>query len=456
MSEQNVQDIAKAQAFIAANNIKLIEFVYVDYNGIARGKTITVKKLGNHLTSGIGITRAMFGMNSHDQLQDIMGMTAVGEVRLIPDLSTLTLVPSVKQVATVMCNHYKTSREIYEADPRWLLQDVLKKYENLGLKTIGTYENEFIYFKQNNEKEFEVIDEHPCFAMNATDIFYEMLPDILETLEDSGIDAEQYYPEAGFGQHELSMAPTDLLSAADNEMRFKRVLQTIAKQRDLLVTFAPKPILKTEGNGGHIHLSLWNIKDEKNALYDANDEMKLSQLGKYFVGGLLKHIKAVVALTCPTVNSYQRLQPGEWSSAYATYGQDNREAAVRIPSTYWDNQENSMNIELKASDASANPYLAIAGILIAGLDGIENKIEPGQPVDVDPATLSDKQRENMGIVQLPTTLSEAIEELVNDQYFKKEIPNKLLEAYYKVKKSEVKLYEGFAPAKIAEMHRLIY
>lgn len=456
MSEQNVQDIAKAQAFIAANNIKLIEFVYVDYNGIARGKTITVKKLGNHLTSGIGITRAMFGMNSHDQLQDIMGMTAVGEVRLIPDLSTLTLVPSVKQVATVMCNHYKTSREIYEADPRWLLQDVLKKYENLGLKTIGTYENEFIYFKQNNEKEFEVVDEHPCFAMNATDIFYEMLPDILETLEDSGIDAEQYYPEAGFGQHELSMAPTDLLSAADNEMRFKRVLQTIAKQRDLLVTFAPKPILKTEGNGGHIHLSLWNIKDEKNALYDANDEMKLSQLGKYFVGGLLKHIKAVVALTCPTVNSYQRLQPGEWSSAYATYGQDNREAAVRIPSTYWDNQENSMNIELKASDASANPYLAIAGILIAGLDGIENKIEPGQPVDVDPATLSDKQRENMGIVQLPTALSEAIEELVNDQYFKKEIPNKLLEAYYKVKKSEVKLYEGFAPAKIAEMHRLIY
>lgn len=456
MSEQNVQDIAKAQAFIAANNIKLIEFVYVDYNGIARGKTITVKKLGNHLTSGIGITRAMFGMNSHDQLQDIMGMTAVGEVRLIPDLSTLTLVPSVKQVATVMCNHYKTSREIYEADPRWLLQDVLKKYENLGLKTIGTYENEFIYFKQNNEKEFEVVDEHPCFAMNATDIFYEMLPDILETLEDSGIDAEQYYPEAGFGQHELSMAPTDLLSAADNEMRFKRVLQTIAKQHDLLVTFAPKPILKTEGNGGHIHLSLWNIKDEKNALYDANDEMKLSQLGKYFVGGLLKHIKAVVALTCPTVNSYQRLQPGEWSSAYATYGQDNREAAVRIPSTYWDNQENSMNIELKASDASANPYLAIAGILIAGLDGIENKIEPGQPVDVDPATLSDKQRENMGIVQLPTTLSEAIEELVNDQYFKKEIPNKLLEAYYKVKKSEVKLYEGFAPAKIAEMHRLIY
>ncbi|KRM90169.1 glutamine synthetase family protein [Liquorilactobacillus cacaonum] len=456
MSEQNVQDIAKAQAFIAANNIKLIEFVYVDYNGIARGKTITVKKLGNHLTSGIGITRAMFGMNSHDQLQDIMGMTAVGEVRLIPDLSTLTLVPSVKQVATVMCNHYKTSREIYEADPRWLLQNVLKKYENLGLKTIGTYENEFIYFKQNNEKEFEVIDEHPCFAMNATDIFYEMLPDILETLEDSGIDAEQYYPEAGFGQHELSMAPTDLLSAADNEMRFKRVLQTIAKQRDLLVTFAPKPILKTEGNGGHIHLSLWNIKDEKNALYDANDEMKLSQLGKYFVGGLLKHIKAVVALTCPTVNSYQRLQPGEWSSAYATYGQDNREAAVRIPSTYWDNQENSMNIELKASDASANPYLAIAGILIAGLDGIENKIEPGQPVDVDPAALSDKQRENMGIVQLPTTLSEAIEELVNDQYFKKEIPNKLLEAYYKVKKSEVKLYEGFAPAKIAEMHRLIY
>lgn len=456
MIEQNLEETARAQAFIATNNIKLLEFVYVDYNGITRGKTITVKKLGNHLISGIGITRAMLGMNAHDQLQDIPGMSAVGEVRLIPDLKTLTLVPGVRQIATLMCNHYDTAQNLYEADPRLLLQSVLEEYANLGLKTIGTYENEFIYFKKNEENELEPLDEHPCFSIDATDIFYQMLPDILETLEGSGINAEQYYPEAGFGQHELSMEPTDLLSAADNEIRFKRAIKTIAKEHNLFTTFAPKPILTTEGNGGHIHFSLWNIKADSNALYDESDEMKLSVLGKYFVGGLLKHIKAVVALTCPTVNSYQRLQPGEWSSAYATYGQDNREAAVRIPSTFWGNQESSINIELKASDASANPYLAIAGILLAGLDGIKNKILPNQPLDVDPAELSAEERKKYGVKKLPNSLTEALEELIADKYFKKVLPNKLLEAYCKVKKSEVKFYDGMEPKKIAEIHRIIY
>ncbi|MDN7146068.1 glutamine synthetase family protein [Liquorilactobacillus mali] len=456
MVEQSAEDIAGAQAFIAANNIKLLEFVYVDYNGIARGKTITVKKLGSHLISGIGITRAMFGMNSHDQLQDIVGMTAVGEVRLIPDLKTLALVPGVKQIATLMCNHYDTAQNLYEADPRLLLQNVLEKYADMGLKTIGTYENEFIYFKENEEKKLEPVDEHPCFSIDATGTFYHMLPEVLEALEESGIDAEQYYPEAGFGQHELSMEPTDLLSAADNEIRFKRVIKGVAKKHDLFTTFAPKPLLATEGNGGHIHFSLWKIEDDSNALYDESDEMKLSILGKYFVGGLLKHIKAVVALTCPTVNSYQRLQPGEWSSAYATYGQDNREAAVRIPSTFWGNQESSMNIELKASDASANPYLAIAGILLAGLDGIKNKVLPNQPVDVDPAELSAEEREKFGVKKLPNSLDEAIEELAADEYFKKVLPAKLLEAYCKVKKSEVKFYDGMQQEKIAELHRLIY
>ena len=184
--------------------------------------------------------------------------------------------------------------------------------------------------------------------------------------------------------------------------------------------------------------------------------MHLSQTGQYFVGGILKHIQGLLALTCPSVNSYQRLAPGHWSSAYATYGQDNREAAVRIPSTAWSDPASSMNIELKASDATANPYLAFAGLLAAGLDGITHQLQPGDYCDVDPASLSDAERAAKGIRRLPRTLGQAVDAFVADQLFQNLFGAQLVDAYAKIKREDDHYYGKLELEKIAALHRELY
>lgn len=443
--------------FLKEKNVKLVEFVYVDYDGIARCKTISVEKVKAHLISGIGITKAMFAMNVHDKLLKIDDMTAVGEVRLVPDLTSIRIVPGFPNVATVMCNHFQTDKTPYIVDPRVLLKKELEEFSKMGIHTVGTYENEFTLFKVDEENQQKISAEvHQCYSTSATSIFYERLEDIWKFLKESKIDIEQYYPEAGFGQHELSISPTNFLNAADDEIRFKRIIKFAMSKSNLYASFAPKPILGTEGNGGHIHFSLWDKKTKENIFYDKDDSLNLSKIGYYFVGGMLKHIGAILSFTCPSVNSYQRLKPGEWSSAYATYGKDNREAAIRVPSTFWSNQSDSMNIELKASDASANPYLAILAILIAGMDGIKNKILPGKYVDVDPAMLTEIQRKELGVRKLPSSLKQSLNELRNDEVFLKKLPKSLISAYIKVKQSDISYYESLSAEEIAADHRDIY
>lgn len=184
--------------------------------------------------------------------------------------------------------------------------------------------------------------------------------------------------------------------------------------------------------------------------------MHLSATGRYFIGGLLKHIQGLLALTAASVNSYQRLQPGHWSSAYATFGQDNREAAIRVPSSFWGDEKGGANVELKASDATANPYMALAGILAAGLDGIQNQLEPTTPVDVDPAQLTDEQRAAYGVHRLPTNLQEALDAFASDPLFTKTFSARTVDAYVKVKHAEVEHYQGVAPETIAAEHRDLY
>lgn len=456
-NEGNDKLISKAMNFLQEKKVKLVEFIYVDYDGIARGKVISVEKIKSHLNSGIGITKAMFAMSAHDELASVANMTAVGEVRLIPDLTSLRMVPRFANVATVMCNHYQTNGSPYLADPRLLLKEILGELSNMGLDVLGTYENEFTLFKLDEESHKKVSAEtHPCFSTSAVPIFYEQLDDVWKFLKESKIDIEQYYPEAGFGQHELTMSPTNFLTAADNEIRFKRAIKYAMSKSNLYASFAPKPILNTEGNGGHIHFSLWYKETGENAFFSKTDPLNLSQIGYYFIGGMLKHIESILSFTCPSVNSYQRLKPSEWSSAYATYGKDNREAAIRVPSTFWTNQASSMNIELKASDASANPYLAFSAILIAGIDGIKNKLLPGKYVDVDPASLTEKQRQAYGVKKLPLSLQQSLNKLKNDNFFLEKIPHVLIDAYVKVKQADIRYYDSLSDNQIAEDHRDTY
>ena len=240
--------------------------------------------------------------------------------------------------------------------------------------------------------------------------------ELVAAMEEQGLEVEHYYPELGHGQHELSIRHADALRAADNHVLYRETVRGVAFRHGLWASLAPKPIPDQAGNGTHLHASLIELGSEdspggRNAFADPTDRNGLSQVGYHFIGGLLAHLPALVALTCASVNSYRRLAPQMWASAFTCYGMDNREAAIRICSPLRGDPGSSVNLELKPSDSSANPYLALGAFIYAGLDGIRGKLDPGEAVNVDPATLTDAERAASNTHRLPASLNAALDAL---------------------------------------------
>jgi glutamine synthetase len=234
----------------------------------------------------------------------------------------------------------------------------------------------------------------------------------------------------------------------------------VARQYELAASFAPKPFLDQAGSGAHIHFSLWGAEGTaragQNVLYDAQGREGISQTGNAFIAGVLAHLPGLVALTCASANSYRRLLPHFWSSAYTVYGFDNREAALRIPSRFWGREAESTNCELKPADHSGNPYLALGGLLAAGLDGVRRGLEPGEPVQVDPGNLSDEERERRGIARLPQSLEAALDALAADAVLLEALGPTLATAYLAVKRLEAQHFMGLPAEEEARRHLAIY
>jgi glutamine synthetase len=266
--------------------------------------------------------------------------------------------------------------------------------------------------------------------------------ELVRALTEQGLVVEQYHPELGHGQQELSIRHAPAVAAADNMVRYRETARGVAWRQGLWASLAPKPMPDQAGNGAHLHASLWEAGPDgqpgnRNVLHDTGDPRGLSELAYHWIAGLLAHLPGLVALSCGSVNSYRRLAPQSWSSAYVCWGMDNREAAVRVPSRMWGLEEASTNLELKPSDATGNPYLALGAYIHAGLDGVRNKLDPGRPVDTDPATLSAATRRRRGINRLPASLGEALDALEADELLMDALGPLRSGAYLAVKRSEV-------------------
>ena len=220
-------------------------------------------------------------------------------------------------------------------------------------------------------------DRSLCYSSIGLDEQAKVIDAALTALEAQGFSMKLFHTELGPAQQELSLHRAEALRAADTACLVRETLRGVAREADLYASFAPKPFLDQAGSGAHIHLSLWgtgkSAHPDKNLFYDASARGGLSQLGKYFVGGILHHIHALVAISCASPNSYRRLLPHFWSSAYAAYGFDNREAAIRIPSLFWGHEAEAINLELKCSDHSGNPYLALGALIAAGFEMASRK-----------------------------------------------------------------------------------
>jgi glutamine synthetase len=420
-------------------SVRLVRFLYCDNGAIIRGKASALPSLSGRLTDGIGLTVAMMAMNSLDQLQAVDGMGAVGEVRLVPDTTSFVVLPYAPHSAAMMCDMITGAREPWAGCPRSFLKRMRERALEAGFLLHASMEAEFSLATRNSAGVYTPFDRTLCFATTAMAAAGPFASDLVAALESQGLAVEQYYPELGHGQHEISIRHQEALRAADNHIWLRETIRGVARSHGLVASLAPKPFANQAGNGAHIHFSLWD-EGGRNLFYDPAAADGLSLIGRQFMAGILAHLPALIAITCPSVNSYYRLQPMAWSSAYTIWGHDNREAALRVASPFWSDVAGSTNLELKAADSSCNPYLALGALLAAGLDGIERALDPGTSVELDPATLSEAEREERGIVRLPATLDAALDALEADALLLDALGPLLARSFLAVRRSEASAY----------------
>ncbi|HKE81669.1 MAG TPA: hypothetical protein VKB54_20290, partial [Solirubrobacteraceae bacterium] len=284
------------------------------------------------------------------------------------------------------------------------------------------------------------IDSALCFSTIAMTAAQDYVDDLVGALDAQAIVLEQYYAELGHGQQEISIAHAPALQAADEQLLVRETIRAVAAKRDLVASLAPKPWPDNAGNGCHVHFSLWD--EARNRFYDGSRTDGLSDEAREFLAGVLAHLPGLCGLTAPSFNSYHRILPHFWAGAFTCWGFDNREAPVRIASPFAGSEEDSTNAELKAADASCNPYLALGGLIAAGLDGLERELQLPEPVAVDPATLPDHERERLGIAPLPANQQEALDALSGDDVLTGALGPVLADSYLAVRRSEWAAYSA--------------
>ena len=421
--------------------VRLVRFLYTDNGGVTRGKATHIEGLHNRIQDGIGLTVAMQAMNMLDQLAAVEGMGPVGEIRLVPDPETFTVLPYAPHSAAMTVDMCKHDGSPWEACPRSFLKRQIAACVAAGFTVRAAFECEFTLARRNADGTYVPLDESLCFSSTGMTMAAQVMDAIIATFEAQGIEVDQYYPELGHGQQELPIRHAPALAAADRQVFFRDTVRNVAYQHNLYASLAPKPFPDQAGNGAHIHFSLWDKAGKRSVMYDPNDPYGISKPGYHFIAGILDHLPALLALTCPTYNSYRRLQPHFWSSAYTAWGPDNREGAIRVPSRFDSDRAGSRNAELKSSDSSSNPYLALGGLLAAGLDGVKRQLTPGDPTLIDPGNYSDEERASRGIQRFPATLKEALDNLERDRVLMDALGPLLSRSYLAVKRLE---WESFS------------
>ena len=421
--------------------VRLVRFLYTDNGGVTRGKMTHIEGLQNRMNDGIGLTVAMQAMNMLDQLAPVEGMGPVGEIRLVPDPETFTILPYAPHSAAMTVDMLQLDGSPWEACPRSFLKRQIAACADEGFSVRAAFECEFTLAMRDADGTYTPLDESLCFSSTGMTTAAQVMDDIVVALEAQNIQVDQYYPELGHGQQELSIQHAPALAAADRQVFYRDTVRNVAYQHGLYASLAPKPFPDQAGNGAHIHFSLWNKSGKRNVMHDPKDQYGLSELGYHFIAGVLEHLPALLALTCPSYNSYRRLQPHFWSSAYTAWGPDNREGAIRIPSQFRSDSAGSTNAELKPSDSSSNPYLALGGLLAAGLDGVKRQLALGEPTLIDPGNYTDEERTSRGIRRFPTTLKEALDNLEKDTVLIEALGPLLSRAFLAVKRLE---WESFS------------
>jgi len=421
--------------------LRLVRFIWCGNDGTVRAKASALPGLEGRIRSGIGLTVAMQAMNGLDQLQPIDGMGPVGEVRLVPDPNTFRVLPYAPHTGAMVVDHVLLDGAPAPVCQRSFLKRMEARLAERGAKLEVAFENEFSLATTIDGK-LVPIDSGLCFSTISATAAQDYLDDLASALAEQEIELEQYYSELGHGQHEISTGHAPALRAADEQLLVRETIRGVATRHGLVASLAPKPWPENAGNGAHIHFSLWDQESSRNRFHDLRAPDFLSAEARSFIAGVLEHLHGLCGLTAPSFNSYHRIVPQYWAGAFVCWGHDNREAPVRVPSVFVGMEEASTNAELKAADATSNPYLAVGGLIAAGLDGLERELAPPEPVEVDPATIAEDERKRRGIVRVPATQEEALDALQRDDVLMDALGAVLARSYLTVRRSEWAAYSA--------------
>ena len=411
---------------VADEDVEFIRLQFTDIFGNLKNVAITASQLDKALNN-----ECMFDGSS------IEGFARIEEsdMFLYPDFGTFEIFPWRPQqgkVARLICDVYRPSGQPFDGDPRYILKRAVKEAADLGYTFEVGPECEFFLFNTDENAMPTTItyEKAGYFDLGPMDFGETARRDMVLTLEDMGFVIEASHHEVAPAQHEIDFRYDEALTTADNIMTFKLAVKTIARRHGLHATFMPKPKFGVNGSGMHINMSL--SKDGKNIFADERDALGLSKEAYYFIGGIMKHMKGMTAITNPLVNSYKRLVPGYEAPVYIAWSATNRSPLIRIPSV----RGEGTRIELRCPDPSANPYLAFAVCLRAGLDGIVNQIMPPDSVDCNIFRMTEEEKKADGIEEIPGTLIEAVYHMEADGFIRDVLGEHAYRKYVKAKKAE--------------------
>lgn len=420
---------------VKEDDVKFISLQFTDVTGSVKSVDITPERLPDALDDGVWFDGS--SVEGFARIQE-------SDMRLVLDPSTYVVLPwSPEELkrARVFCDIYMPDGEPFDGDPRGTLRRVLKRCEDEGWTYNIGPEPEFFLFKRNDVKEIHPVpyDVGGYFDFSARDQATLVRTELMHALNTMGLEVEMGHHEVARGQHEIDFRYADALSAADNVITMKYTVKAIAAKYDLIASFMPKPIYGVNGSGMHTHQSIFTEKQE-NLFFDAEDENLLSRIAYQFLAGQLKHARGMSAVIAPTANSYKRLVPGYEAPVYIGWAQINRSALIRLPRVT-PGRRKSVRLELRCPDPSANPYLAFAAMLAAGLEGIEEDYPCPSPLNrINIYDLTKKERDEKGIESLPGSLAEAMREFESDHVIQEALGPTICDVFRRAKWAEVEEY----------------
>ncbi len=422
-----VEQLERVDELIKRNDIRFVRIQFSDIVGVSKQITIPIGHWGDVIEQGI-----WFDGSSIEGFARI----AESDMYLLPDLDTFAVVPWEMDLSTarVICDVFTPDGTPFEGDPRYILKRQLIRARDMGFEYQVGPELEFFLFERHADGSLLPLQPHDRagYFDISTDLAHSVRRQMVDALQSLGIEVEASHHEVARGQNEIDFRYGPALATADNAMTFRTTLKAVAQKNGLHCTFMPKPMAGINGSGMHVHQSLWNAATGETVMYEAEDDYGLSDVARYFIGGQLNHARAMTPIIAPLVNSYKRLVSGYEAPVYISWGRTNRSALIRIP-RITKGRYKSTRVELRCPDPSANPYLAFAVMLAAGLDGIEKRMAPPQPAEEDLYQV-DGMRTGLGV--LPGDLGYAIDELKKDEVIQRALGQHIYERYVEAKTQE--------------------